>query len=168
MTLLVAIGKIKNKSSNIKKIPKVLFKSCLCMLRFLYFQRLYQSVQQRFLLILLSYFIVFEAQVCVRLLNEIFGNWLNDEAFFTWLAKIFCIRPSKFCQYVLKWTEMSREMNFEKSGVETKLQLIHKIKFTMYGLLKFVLSPLMAEMVKIKLMFLRNSSFKSMDKFKVT
>lgn len=63
---------------------------------------------------------------------------------------------------------MSREMNFEKSGVETKLQLIHKIKFTMYGLLKFVLSPLMAEMVKIKLMFLRNSSFKSMDKFKVT
>ena len=58
---------------------------------------------------------------------------------------------------------MRREINFEKSGVEIKLQLIHKIKFTMYGLLKFVLSPLMAEMVKIKLMFLRNSSFKSTD-----
>ena len=67
---------------------------------------------------------VFEAQVCKaliirlkalnkerkfpnshRLLNEVFGDQLNDEAFLAWLAEKFEIRPSKFSQYVLKWRE---------------------------------------------------------------
>ena len=67
---------------------------------------------------------VFEAQVCKaliirlkalnkerkfpnshRLLNEVFGDQLNDEAFLAWLAKKSEIRPSKFSQYVLKWKE---------------------------------------------------------------
>ena len=67
---------------------------------------------------------VFEAQVCKaliirlkalnkerkfpnshRLLNEVFGDQLNDEAFLAWLAKKFEIRSSKFSQYVLKWRE---------------------------------------------------------------
>ena len=37
-----------------------------------------------------------------RLLNEVFGDQLNDEAFLAWLAKKFEIRPFKFSQYVLK------------------------------------------------------------------
>ena len=67
---------------------------------------------------------VFEAQVCKaliirlkalnkerkfpnshRLLNEVFGDQLNDEAFLAWLAKESEIRSSKFSQYVLKWRE---------------------------------------------------------------
>ena len=67
---------------------------------------------------------VFEAQVCKaliirlkalnkerkfpnshRLLNEVFGDQLNDEAFLAWLAKKSEIRSSKFSQYVLKWRE---------------------------------------------------------------
>ena len=40
-----------------------------------------------------------------RLLNEVFGDQLNDEAFLAWLAEKFEIRPSKFSQYVLKWRE---------------------------------------------------------------
>ena len=43
MTLLVAIDRIKNKSNKIEKISKVLFRNCLCVLRFLCFPRLYQS-----------------------------------------------------------------------------------------------------------------------------
>ena len=64
---------------------------------------------------------VFEVQVCKALitrlknfnkerkyptfhslLNEVFGDQLNDEAFLAWLAKKFEIRPFKFSQYVLK------------------------------------------------------------------
>ena len=40
-----------------------------------------------------------------RLLNEVFGDQLNDEAFLAWLAKKSEIRSSKFSQYVLKWRE---------------------------------------------------------------
>ena len=67
---------------------------------------------------------VFEVQVCKALitrlknfnkerkyptfhslLNEVFGDQLNDEAFLAWLAKKSEIRSSKFSQYVLKWRE---------------------------------------------------------------
>ena len=40
-----------------------------------------------------------------RLLNEVYGDQLNDETFLAWLVKKFEIRPSKFSQYVLKWGE---------------------------------------------------------------
>ena len=81
---------------------------------------------------------VFEAQVCKaliirlkalnkerkfpnshRLLNEVFGDQLNDEAFLAWLAKKSEIRPSKFSQYVLKW----RENEFKEVQGRNKLPI---------------------------------------------
>ena len=54
-----------------------------------------------------------------RLLNEVFGDQLNDEAFLAWLAKKSEIRPSKFSQYVLKW----RENEFKEVQGRNKLPI---------------------------------------------
>ena len=57
-----------------------------------------------------------------RLLNEVFGDQLNDEPFRAWLAKKFEIRSSKFSQYVLKWKENEFKEVRERNKIPTEIQ----------------------------------------------
>lgn len=75
------------------------------------------------------FYSVFEAQVCLRLLNEIFGNRLNDESFFTWLAKIFCIRPFKFLsiRFKMKRNEERNKFREVRGRNKTSINTQNKI-----------------------------------------
>ena len=57
-----------------------------------------------------------------RLLNEVFGDQLNDEPFRAWLGKKFEIRSSKFSQYVLKWKENEFKEVRERNKIPTEIQ----------------------------------------------